>query len=191
VSIHLDKFQLKTGESVAFNIEVQNVAAGHKFPTGSSEERDVWLHVGIYNEKGEELEHIKISPNPDDPDDKYFITSNEKVAYPTHSKFSQPFERDCLVEGDRLYHSAFLDSDGKVTYAQWYAVKDIENRIAPLEKRLEHYKWTVSEQLTGKTVFLLAILNYRRMPDSYANYLGIKTRPTLEVGRDEVRIKIE
>lgn len=190
VTIHLDEFQLKTGENVEFNVEVQNVAAGHKFPTGSSEERDVWLHLGIYNENGEELEHIKIQSNPDDPDDKYFITSNDKIAYPTHSKYSEPFERDCLVEGDRLYHSTFLDSDGNVTYAQWYAVKDIENRIAPLEKRFEHYKWTVPESLAGKNVFLRAVLNYRRMPDSFAKYLGIKIRPKLEVGRDEVRISV-
>ena len=37
----------------------------------------------------------------------------------------------------------------------------------------------------GEKVILQAALNYRRMPDSYAEYLGIPTRPTMEVSRDE------
>lgn len=191
VLIHLEDYELSVGEKAEFTIEVHNVATGHKFPTGSSEERDVWLHVGVYNDEGEELDHIRILSYPEDPNDKYFITSNSKTAHPTHSKFSESFERDCLPEGDRIYHSVFLDSDGHPTFAQWYAVKDVENRLKPLEERLEHYQWTVPENLRGKSIILRAVLNYRRMPDSYANFLGIETRPTLEVGRDEVRIRVQ
>jgi hypothetical protein len=190
VTINIAKTSLSVGEKVDFSIKVHHLAPGHKFPTGASEERDVWLHVGIYDHEGNELDHIKIPPNPDDPNDKYFITTNEKVAYPTHSRYSQPIERDCLPEGDRLYHSAFIDSDGNFTYAQWYATKDIENRLEPLEERIEKYSWTVPDQLAGKTLKLRAVLNYRRMPDSYAKYLGIKTRPTIEVSRDERILKI-
>jgi hypothetical protein len=147
--------------------------------------------VGVFDEFGNELQHIPIPPNPEDPNDHYFITSNEKIAYPTHSKFSEPFERDCLPEGDRIYHSVFLDSDGNMTYAQWYAAQDINNRFEPLEKKREHYVWTVPERFKGKTLILRAVLNYRRMPDSYADYLNIQRRPTLEVGRDEVRIEVQ
>ena len=191
ISLNLDKTQLQTGEKVDFSIKVHHLAPGHKFPSGASEERDVWLHVGIYDQEGNELEHIKIPSNPDDPNDKYFITNNEKIAYPTHSRYSEPIKRDCLPEGDRIYHSAFIDSDGNFTYAQWYATKDIENRLNPLEERIEHYFWTVPEEYAGKEVILRAVLNYRRMPDSYAEYLGIPTRPTIEVGRDEIYLKIK
>jgi hypothetical protein len=190
VTINLDRTQLKAGEQVEFDIKVHQLAPGHKFPTGASEERDVWLHVGIYDKDGKELEHIPVPPNPNDPNDKYFITTNEKVAYPTHSRYSQPFERDCLPEGDRLYHSAFIDSNGQFTYAQWYAVKDIENRLNPLEERVETYNWVVPKKFAGETVILRAVLNYRRMPDSYAKYLGIPIRPTLEVSRDDRIISI-
>jgi len=95
-----------------------------------------------------------------------------------------------LPEGDRLYHSAFIDSDGSFTYGQWYATKDIENRLKPLEERIEPYQWTVPDKFAGQTVVLRAVLNYRRMPDSYAKYLGIPIRPTLEVSRDERILKI-
>jgi hypothetical protein len=185
VDINIDRTDLRAGGKVDFSVKVHHLAPGHKFPSGASEERDVWLHVGIYDEEGKELAHIPIPPNPDDPHDQYFITTNQKVAYPTHSRYSQPIERDCLPEGDRIYHSAFIDSDGHFTYAQWYATKDIENRLEPLEERIERYRWTVPEKLAGQTVVLQAVLNYRRMPDSYAKYLGIPTRPTLEVNRDQ------
>jgi hypothetical protein len=190
VNIEIEKTTFKSGEKVDFQVIVNHLAPGHKFPSGASEERDVWLHIGIFDRQGNELEHIKIPPNPDDPHDKYFITTNEKVAYPTHSRYSQPIERDCLPEGDRIYHSAFIDSDGNFTYAQWYATQDIENRLKPLEERVERYHWTVPESLSGKTVILRAVLNYRRMPDSYARYLGIATRPTLEVSREEKVLQV-
>jgi len=58
-------------------------------------------------------------------------------------------------------------------------------------KRKEHYHWTIPDQYAGKEIILRAVLNYRRMPDSYAKYLGIDPRPTLEVGRDEVRVLVK
>ena len=78
---------------------------------------------------------------------------------------------------------------------RWYVVhaySGFENQVKrSLEERVEHFKWTVPKRMRGKLVTLRAVLNYRRMPDSYANFLGIKTRPTLEVGRDEVIIRVQ
>ncbi|MCK4432032.1 MAG: ammonia-forming cytochrome c nitrite reductase subunit c552 [Candidatus Aminicenantes bacterium] len=190
ITINIDKTDLIVGNRINFSLKIHHLAPGHKFPSGASEERDVWLHLGIYDKAGNELDHIKIPRNPDDPNDKYFITTNEKVAYPTHSKFSEPIKRDCLPEGDRIFHSALIDSDGNFTYAQWYATKDIENRLKPLEERIEQYQWTVPDRFADQTVILRAVLNYRRMPDSYAKYLGIPKRPTIEVSRDEKILKI-
>ena len=48
----------------------------------------------------------------------------------------------------------------------------------------------VPDKLAGQTLVLRAVLNYRRMPDSYAKYLGIPIRPTLEVSREERILKI-
>ncbi len=190
LTIGINKAALNPQEKIDFIIKVTQLSPGHKFPTGSTEERDLWLHVGVYDKEGNELDHIKIPKNPNDPNDKYFITTNEKVAYPTHSKYGNPIERDSLPEGDRLYHSSFIDSDGNFTYAQWYCAKEIENRLKPLEERIEQYTWNCPEKLSGQTVILRAVLNYRRMPDSYAKFLGIPTRPTIEVSRDERILKI-
>ena len=164
------------------------MATGHKFPTGSSEERDVWLRLSLVDEEGNEKLHIPVKKNTGDPNDKYFITSNAKTGHPSHSELSEPFERDALPEGDRLYHSVFLDNKGKVTYAQWMTVKEIENRLNPLEIRTESYSFTMPENING-TLYLQAKLNYRRMPDSFADYLEIARRPVIEVARDVKKVQ--
>jgi hypothetical protein len=183
VYIQEEDFQASSGEEVEFSILVKTMATGHKFPTGSVEERDVWLHVSLNNEAGKEVLHIPVPLNPDDPNDQYFITSNAKVAYPSHSTLSDPIERDGLTEGDRLYHSAFLDSEGEFTYAQWLCVEEIENRLEPLEERMEQYRFVVPELEKGE-YYLTAQLNYRRMPDPLADYFGIERRPVMEVSKD-------
>ncbi len=184
VSIQLENIEIKQGETLQFKILVEAEATGHKFPTGSVEERDVWLHVTINDEYGNEIVHIPVPENPDDPNDQYFITSNAKIAYPSHSRLSKPFERDALPEGDRIYHSAFLDSDGNFTYAQWFAVKEIENRLEPLEEREEDYVWKIPGDLDEKELYLTAVLYYRRMPDSFADFLNIPRRPVITVSKD-------
>lgn len=190
VNIITDVKEASAGDKLQFTIKVQALATGHKFPTGSVEERDVWLHVSINDRDGKELYHIQVPANPADPNDKYFITTNDKVAYPSHSKLSEPIVRDALPEGDRLYHSAFIDSEGEFTYAQWFAVKTIDNRFDPLEERFEKYSWTVPAELKGKELLLTAILNYKRMPDSMADFLKIQRRPVEEVSRDVYALKI-
>ncbi len=190
VKIIMDNPEIRPGRDVSFTILVHGTATGHKFPTGSVEERDVWLHVTAHDGNGNEIAHIPVPVNLNDPNDKYFITSNERVAYPSHSRLSKPFARDSLPEGDRLYHSAFIDSDGEFTYAQWMAVEEIENRLDPNEEREEHYVWSVPSSLRNDAVYLRAVLNYRRMPDSFADFLRIDRRPVIEVSKDEMKLNV-
>jgi len=188
VEIKLGDSKLSPGRMVDFEVDVQAVATGHKFPTGSSEERDVWLRLSLVDEEGKEILHIPVKKNTSDPNDKYFITSNVKTGHPSHSELSEPFERDALPEGDRLYHSVFLDSKGEVTYAQWMTVEEIENRLDPLEIRTESYSFSMPKNING-TLYLQATLNYRRMPDSFADYLEIARRPVIEVARDVRKVQ--
>jgi len=96
---------------------------------------------------------------------------------------SDPIIRDGLTEGDRLYHSAFLDSEGEFTFAQWLCVEEIENRLDPLEERIENYRFIMPDLDKGD-YYLTAQLNYRRMPDPLADYFGIDRRPVMKVSKD-------
>lgn len=190
VKIRFHEAQVRAGSAVPLEVAVGEIATGHYFPTGATEERDVWLHVAVYDELGEQVQHIRVPPNPSDPNDKYFITSNRPEAYPSHSSYSKAIPRDSLPEGDRIYQDVFLDSDNHVTFGQWYAVRIVGNRLRPDETRTEHYIWNVPDYLAGETVHLKATLWYRRMADSHAEILGIDKRPHLLVSEDTRRIEV-
>jgi hypothetical protein len=176
--------------TVPLEITVGDIATGHLFPTGATEERDVWLRVAVCDAQGRELQHIPVPPNPNDPNDRYFITSNRPEACPSHSSYGPALARDALPEGDRIYQDIFLDSDGKVTFGQWYAVRIVGNRLEPGETRRERYDWKVPSSLAGQDVYLKASLWYRRTADSHAEHLGIDKRPHLLVSQDERRIRV-
>lgn len=184
VYIQHDFSGLKKGEEIDFNIMVKALATGHNFPTGSTEERDVWLHVSLQNQAGKEVMHVPVNKNPQDPNDQYFITSNERIAYPSHSSISEPISRDALTEGDRIYHSIFLDNAGEVTFAQWLTTQEIENRLRPLEERMENFTLRLPDDLIPGEYTLVAELFYKRMPDSFADFLEIDRRPAIQVSKD-------
>lgn len=60
VTIKLAETNFEPGQKVNFAVDVQAVATGHKFPTGSTEERDVWLRLSLVDKQGEELLHIPV-----------------------------------------------------------------------------------------------------------------------------------
>ncbi|UCD49279.1 MAG: hypothetical protein JSW27_17320 [Phycisphaerales bacterium] len=188
--LHVPQETVTPGTTVPLEITISDIATGHLFPTGSTEERDVWLRLAVVDVEGHELQHIPVEPNPQDPNDRYFITSNALEAYPSHSDHSDVLARDSLPEGDRIYQDVFLDSNGKVTFGQWYAVRIIGNRLEPGETRVEKYSWQVPRQWAGRAVRLRATLKYRRMADSHATIMGIEKRPHLLVSQDEKVVRI-
>ncbi len=187
IKLRLAQETVVPGTAVPLEVTVGDIATGHLFPTGSTEERDVWLRLAVCDEQGHELQHIPVPPNPQDPNDRYFITSNDLEAYPSHIRSSEVLARDSLPEGDRIYQDVFLDSNGKVTFGQWYAVRIIGNRLEPGETRVEKYSWQIPPHLAGRDVRLKATLWYRRMADSHAAILGIEKRPHVLVSEDEKR----
>ena len=50
--IHPDIRDIEPGDRVKFTVALFNQKTGHKFPTGSAEERMVWLHVEATDSKG-------------------------------------------------------------------------------------------------------------------------------------------
>jgi len=190
VKLRVHEESVAAGSTVPLEVTISDIATGHLFPTGATEERDVWLHVAVYDADDRELQHIRVLPHPGDPNDRYFITSNRPEAYPSHSSYSQAISRDSLPEGDRIYQDVFLDSEGNPTFGQWYAVRIVGNRLEPGEIRTETYSWRVPDSLGQEQVYLRATLWYRRMADSHAEILGIEKRPHLLVSQDEKLVRI-
>lgn len=176
------------GQTIEFSVTTINEQVGHEFPSGSEEERQLWIHVTATDEVGSSW-HIPVSISPDlndpaDPNHEYWVTTNAPVAWPSpNTGIGEAIPRDSLPEGDRIYHSIFISPDytgSKITYAQYYAAEIFSNRLKPFEPRIEEYSWQIPDNAEG-TITIKADLNYRRMPDSMADFLGIDSRPIIQV----------
>jgi hypothetical protein len=176
------------GGPLAFSVLVTNEQVGHYFPSGSEEERQLWLHVTATDAAGN-VWHIPITLTPDtidpaNPNHEFWVTTNAPVAWPSPNPgIGAAIPRDALPEGDRLYHSVFVSPanlGSVVTYAQYYAAQIFTNRLTPLQPREEVYSWVVPLNAVG-SLTITAELNYRRMPDSMADFLGIQRRPIILV----------
>lgn len=187
-----------SGQALDFSITVTNEQVGHEFPSGSTEERQLWIHVTATDEAGHSW-HIPITQNPEttdpaNPNHAYWVTTNDVVAWPSPNPgIGTAIPRDALPEGDRIYHSIFISPDytgSKITYAQYYAAQTFSNRLKPKEPRSENYSWIIPAGATG-SVSISADLNYRRMPDSMADFLGIDRRPIIKVSSASAVVSLQ
>lgn len=196
VAIYPGKSEVVPGETLKIQVAITNHRAGHMIPTGSTEERQLWLHLEAKDAKGK-VYHIKAPLAPGDKPDKSYSVSTNKLAYKDLGymmgiKDFKGIPRDALPEGDRLFRKVFLNPPGEETIAQWYAANTevFDNRLKPLEARLENYEWEVPTDAPRGELTITADLNYRRLPQSVADLVGIGEVPILDVAQDQVAIEI-
>ena len=195
VFIHpLDK-EIRAGQPYEFFVTVVNSRAGHDIPTGSAEERQLWLRLEARDVNGKTW-HIPANlAAGDTPEKSYSVTTN-KPAYFDLGKIMgikdfKGIQRDALPEGDRLFRKVFLNPEGQETTAQWYTVNtDIfDNRLKPLEAVVEKYVWTAPTELTKGNVEISAVLNYRRLPQSVADLVEIGIVPVVTVATGKITVE--
>ena len=196
LAISADKETVSPGDTVTFTVTLTNEKVGHRFPSGSTEERQLWLHLSATDQN--RINHIPFqSPKPNTPDAVYGVTSN-KLAYQNLEKNINPgkpfdgFSRDALPEGDRFYHVFFEDPDGYLTLSQYYASTIVfDNRLKPKETRVETYQWEIPTDTAKGEIFIDAELNYRYMPQSFADYLEIGEIPMIEVAKARLTLFVK
>jgi len=189
--------EIAPGKTIMIQAVITNHRAGHMIPTGSTEERQLWLHLEAKDSKGK-LYHIKAAFVPgDSPEKSYSVTTN-KLAYKDlgHMMGINDFkgiQRDALPEGDRLFRKVFLNPQGEETVAQWYAADTevFDNRLSPFGARVENYEWKVPTDVAKGVLTITADLNYRRLPQSVADLAGIGEVPILDIAEDKVTVHIK
>ncbi len=195
VHLHPGGESVQPGSNFEISVVVSNSRAGHRIPTGSTEERQLWLHLEARDSKGG-IYAIKASLAPlDAPEKSYSVTTN-KAAYLDLGMMMglQDFKgisRDSLPEGDRLFRKVFLNPKGEETIAQWYSEKTdvFDNRLKPFEAVVEKYEWNVPKDIAKGQVTIVATLQYRRLPQSVADLVGIGEVPILLVARDQAVVE--
>jgi len=178
VRIHPRDREVKPGAEAVLVATVMNAKAGHKIPTGSAEERVVWLHVEAVDSKGVRY------PLPVDPKgfegEAMTIASADTLAYQDLGEIQDLKEfkglrRDGQVPpGDRIYRLPYLDPKGRMTIAQWNTASfGPDYRLAPLEARNESITWKLPATVAPGDVTVTATVWYSRLVASVGEHLGV------------------
>ena len=178
VRIHPSELDAKPGKEIVFTATVVNAKAGHSIPSGSAEERVVWLHVEAVDATGA-THHLAVDAKGFEGEE-LTIAAADAMAYQDIGdiKGIENFEgisRDGNVPaGDRIFRLPYLDEQGRMTVAQWNtAAFGTDYRLAPLQAKNETFSWALPEDLPAGTVTVTATVWYSKLVSSVAEYMGV------------------
>ncbi|MGQ9618776.1 MAG: multiheme c-type cytochrome [Candidatus Aminicenantia bacterium] len=176
VKLHPDALEYQPGDKAIITVHLYNAKAGHKLPTGSAEERQLWLEVHAIDSKG------NVFTLPVDKKgfrgEEFTITSNEPAYFDIGEimeiKNFKGLKRDDLEEGHRIFRMPYFDPKGRMTIAQWNTASlGVDYRIGPMETKVEKYTWAIPENIPLGKVKIIAELKYRLLVKSVAEFLGV------------------
>ncbi len=187
VRIHPDIREVEPGDRVKFTVALFNQKTGHKFPTGSAEERMVWLHVEATDAKGN-VYHLPVDKKGF-KGEEFMIAANtlayQDMGIPLDIPDFKGVQRDGVPVGDRIFRLPYLDPQGRMTIMQWNTASlGTDYRIGPRETKLETYTWTVPTTVPRGPLTVKAVLNYQKLPTPIVEFLGVPAEEaeTIEVG---------
>ncbi len=178
VRIHPEAREAAPGDTIRLTAVVVNAKAGHKIPSGSAEERVVWLDVEAKDARG------KTYRLPVDrkgfPGEEYTIADGRALAYQDIGEIRgladfRGLPRDGEVpDGDRIFRLPYLDEKGRMTVAQWNTAGfATDYRLAPLAAVAETFTWKLPQDLPPGPVVVTATVWYSRLVSSVAEYLKV------------------
>jgi hypothetical protein len=178
VRIHSRDAAAPAGATVVLAATVVNAKAGHMIPSGSAEERVVWLHVEATDSAGRSFA-LPVDPKGFEGE-AFTIASAEALAYQDIGDIQgiagfKGLKRDGAVPaGDRIFRLPYLDPQGRMTVAQWNTASfGPDYRLAPLAAVNETFTWKLPEGIAPGEVTVRATVWYSRLVSSVADHLKI------------------
>ena len=174
--IHPDIREVEPTEAVKFTIALFNQKTGHKFPTGSVEDRIVWMHVEAVDAAGK-VYHLPVDKKGFEGEE-YTIGADELAYQDMGIALNEPnfpgVQRDGIPIGDRIFRMAYFDPQGRMTIQQWNtASQGFDYRIGPRETKLETCTFTLPADVAPGQMKITAILNYQKLVKPVADFLGV------------------
>jgi hypothetical protein len=179
LALYTDSSGIKRGSTLVIRAVLFNGKVGHYIPSGSSEERMLWLEVQASDGKGGVI-GIPVDKKGF-AGEAFTIADSKAVAYQAMGEIMEipgykGISRDGkLPDGSRIFRRPFFDPEGRMTICQWFTEKnsDIDYRIGPRETRLETYTWKVPENFPAQTATISATLYYSLVPSSVGEFLKL------------------
>lgn len=174
--IHPDIRGAEPGETVKFTVALFNQKTGHKFPTGSVEDRIVWLHVEATDASGKTF-HLKVDPKGFEGE-KYTIAADvleyQDMGVPLDDANFKGVQRDGVPIGDRIFRMPYFTKDGIMTIQQWNTASlGVDYRIGPRETKVETFTFPVPIEASPGKMKIKAELFYSKLVKPVADFLDV------------------
>jgi hypothetical protein len=174
--IHPDINEAEPGERVKFTVALFNQKTGHKFPSGSAEDRIVWMHVEAVDSKGN-VYHIPVDKKGF-AGEEYTIGTDalayQDMAIALNDPNFKGVQRDGIPIGDRIFRMPYFDPQGRMTIQQWNTKSQgVDYRIGPRETKLETCTFNLPNNVAPGKLKITAVLNYQKLVKPVADFLGV------------------
>jgi hypothetical protein len=172
------------------NVQLFNGKCGHKVPSGSVEDRIMWLHVTAVDSEGRTW-HLPVDPKGFAGEETTIaadVLAYQDMGIALDDPAFAGVQRDGvdleeMDVGDRIFRMAYYDPQGRVTIQQWNTKSfGPDYRIGPRETKIETFTWTLPDDIAPGRVEVRAQLNYQRLVQPVADFL--------KVPADETKIEI-
>jgi len=193
--VHPDVNEAAPGDKVRFTIALFNQKTGHKFPSGSVEDRIVWMHVEAVDSK-RNIYHLPVDKKGFEGEE-YTIASDTLAYQDMGIALNDPgfkgVQRDGIPFGDRIFRMPYFDPQGRMTIQQWNTKSQgVDYRIGPRETRIETCSFRIPDTIPAGPLRVTAVLNYQKLVKPVADLLGVPADESeiIEVNRHSTVINI-
>jgi hypothetical protein len=161
-----------------------NQKTGHKFPTGSVEDRIAWLDVEATDAAGHTY-HLAVDKKGFQGEE--YTISGDYLAYqdmgvPLGKPDFKGVQRDGIPAGDRIFRMPYFDPQGRMTIQQWNTKSfGPDYRLGPRETRLETFTFAVPQDVAAGELTVTATLYYSRLVKPVADFLGVPAEESAPV----------
>lgn len=179
IALYADVNQASPGSSVNVRAELFNGKVGHYMPSGSCEERMLWLEMAAIDAEGKTY-YLTLNKKGF-KGEEYTISNGKAFAYQAMGEIMGVKEfggvkRDGNIpDGVRIFRRPFFDPEGRMTICQWYTAENsmVDYRIGPRETKIETYSWDIPQDMSPGPVKITATLYYSLVPSSVGEFLEL------------------
>lgn len=174
--IHSDLVEAEPGEPVKFTIVLFNQKTGHKFPTGSVEDRLLWMHVEATDAQGN-VYHLPVDRKGFEGEE-YTIASDvlayQDMGVPLGKENFPGLQRDGIPPGNRIFRMPYFDPQGRMTIQQWNTASlGVDYRLEPRGSIIETCTFTIPLKAAPGKMTVKASLNYQLLVKPVADFLKV------------------
>jgi nitrate/TMAO reductase-like tetraheme cytochrome c subunit len=161
---------------VILQVQLFNGKCGHKVPSGSVEDRIMWLDVIAVDADGKKY-HLPVDKKGFSGEE-YTIAADvlayQDMGVPLEIPDFKGVQRDGVPFGNRIFRMPYFDPQGHMTIMQWNTKSlGVDYRIGPRETKVETFTWQLPQEIPSGRIIFNAQLNFQKLVKPVADFLHV------------------